>query len=56
MLGVTERGDLLADLVCVGMGELVEDGQGVVPRVAGGGRVADGEVGVTEAVECVAWP
>src|SRR5439155_10510145 len=44
-----------ADGVGVGVVELVEDGQGLLPRSTGGGGVAGSMVGVTEVGESVGF-
>jgi hypothetical protein len=51
-----DGGKFGADALCGGVVELVEDGQGGLPRVAGTIRVAAGEVGVAEAGECDGFP
>src|SRR5215813_3935414 len=51
MGGGVEGGEFGADLLGVGVVELVEDGQGLLPGVAGGLGVAGGVVGVAEVGE-----
>ena len=52
-VGVVQVLEFDADGVGVGVVEVVEDGQGVLPGVAGGLGVAGGVVGVAEVDECV---
>jgi hypothetical protein len=46
-----ERGEFAADLVGVGVVDVVEDGQGLLPGLAGGVVVAGAVVGVAEVAE-----
>lgn len=52
VVGVVQFG---TDLLCVGVVELVEDGECVLPRCAGGVVVAGGVVGFGEVGECVGF-
>jgi hypothetical protein len=51
LIVLVEFVELDADLVGVGVVELLEDGQGLLPRGAGWVRVAGGVVGVTDVGE-----
>jgi hypothetical protein len=54
-IGGVEGGEFGTDLVGIGVVEVVEDGEGLLPDVVGGVVVADGVVGVAEVCEGVGF-